>query len=463
MKLKEEYIIKEKKEKNIITNEKNNSFNLLIEGENYKSLLFLKKEYKWLVDVIIIDPPYNTWNTKFKYFDKRFDKNNKWNHSSWLLFIQERLELAKKLLTKDWVIFINIDDNELAHLKILCDTIFWESNFIEIFSWKKTMTPSNLSQKTKKTIEYILCYSVNKKNVKFKWLKKESKSSCWLLNQTNKENILVFPANIVTTWLKDWIYKKGRYWTSNYDIKLLEDTEVKNWLFSTNVILKSKFKWTQKKLNNEITKWTKIEIRANTFSPSYDKLDYWFDKPSNFIDKSVWVWTNENWTKELSEIIWKNNFNYPKPISLVKYILSFFTKKDLVVLDFFAWSGTTWNAILKLNKEDWWNRKFILCTNNENNICQEITYKRLYNIMNWYEFIGKQKQIIFEKKIKINDVLKKDWQIWLVIKDIIEKNKLFFDKFEKKLDWNVLKIFWIKKVNWTKEWLWWNLKYYSIF
>ena len=137
------------------------------------------------------------------------------------------------------------DDNELANLKQLCDEIFGANNFIDFFSWVKTETPANLSYKTKKSVEYIVCYQKSKNDIKFRGLEKESKSSNGLMNQTNAIKELIFPANIVDTGLKDGVYKAGPYGTDSYDIQLLEDVQVKNGIFITPVKLQGKFKWSQ--------------------------------------------------------------------------------------------------------------------------------------------------------------------------------------------------------------------------
>jgi len=158
-----------------------------------------------------------------------------------------RLLVARDLLKEDGVIFISIDDNEVHNLRKICDEVFGEGNFVEIFNWSKTETPANLSKKSKKVIEYVLCYQKNKNNLKFKGIVKESISSNGLLNQTNKISKLVFPKNIISTSLSNGLISKGLYGTENYDINLLEDTEVKDGFFIKEIILEGKFKWTQPK------------------------------------------------------------------------------------------------------------------------------------------------------------------------------------------------------------------------
>lgn len=199
-----------------------NSGNKIIHGDNLEALKSLLPEYEGRVKCIYIDPPYNTGNEKWVYNDNVNDpKIKKWlgevvgkqgedlsRHDKWLCMMYPRLKLLHKLLAEDGAIFISIDDNELANLKLLCDEIFGMNNFIDIFSWVKTETPANLSYKTKKSIEYIVCYQKNRSDIKFRGLEKESKSSNGLMNQTNALKELIFPANLVDTGLTDGIYAK---------------------------------------------------------------------------------------------------------------------------------------------------------------------------------------------------------------------------------------------------------------
>ena len=193
-----------------------NTQNLYIEGDNLEVLKLLQKSYLGKVKMIYIDPPYNT-GKDFVYHDdfaqsaeeydernvdeegKRLRKNTDTNgrfHSDWCSMMYSRLMVARSLLSNDGVIFISIDDNEVSNLKKICDEVFGERNFIDIFNWAKTETPENLSKKSKQIIEYILCYQRNIAPSKFKGVKKISVSSNGLLNQTNKFKPLTFPANV---------------------------------------------------------------------------------------------------------------------------------------------------------------------------------------------------------------------------------------------------------------------------
>lgn len=355
---------------------------ILIEGDNLEALTALTYTHEGRIDVIYIDPPYNTGNKDFVYNDSFVDREDGYRHSKWLSFMSKRLRIAKRLLSDKGVIFISIDDNEQAQLKMLCDEVFGERNFVDIFSWNKTETPANLSLKTKKAIEYILCYTKTQNSIKFRGLNKSSTSNNGLMNQTNSEHILVFPANVVDTKLSNGIYSKGMYGTASYKIELLEDTTVEEGKFTKPVILKGKFKWGQENLEREIRKGTQVSIKTKAFSPSYEKAEYEPEVPWNLINKSFGVDTNESASTELKQIVGAGLFDFPKPTSLIKYLINFI-KAD-TILDFFAGSGTTLHATMQLNAEDGGRRQCILVTNNENGICERVTYERNKRVITGY-------------------------------------------------------------------------------
>lgn len=311
--------------------------NFVIKGDNYQVLKAIKPVFKGKIKCIYIDPPYNTGNETFSYTDK-------YNSDSWLQHIEKCLKIAHELLTPDGVLFVSCDDNEFAYLKVLLDSIFKRENFIEHFSWKKTDTPSNLPKKSKKVLEYILCYEKNKDAIKYKGIPKESGSSNGLMNQSNAVKTLVFPKNKIDTALPDGIYTKGIYGTKSYGIDLIDDTEVKKGYFTKPVRLKGKFKWGQKYLDKEIAKGTKVSIRSIAFSPSYEKVAYEMEAPLNYIDSKMGVDTTENAGRELTQLFGKEVFTYPKSESLIAYLLHMISNKlskDDYILDFYLGSGTT--------------------------------------------------------------------------------------------------------------------------
>lgn len=362
--------------------------NLYIEGDNLDVLKVLRETYLGKVKMIYIDPPYNTGNdfvynddfaqsrSEFEATNGLFDeegnqtvdpmqRNTESNgrfHTDWLNMIYPRLKVARDLLTDDGVIFISIDDNEVENLKKICNEIFGEQNYIDIFCWAKTETPENLSIKCRQVIEYILCYQKEKNQIRFKGLRKFSSSSNGLLNQPNAISILNFPANKVVTKISDGVIKAGIYGTKKYEVELLNDTEVKDGLFITPFSLRAKFKWQQSYLDNEIAKGTIISIPTMNFSPAYDKTEYAPEVPTNYINSKVGVGTNENAGEYQMILFGEKVFNFPKPVSLIKYLLGFTAVQDksFIVMDFFSGSSSTAESVLQMNIERSYPIKYIM-------------------------------------------------------------------------------------------------------
>jgi len=377
-------VLKTVEENKIIKTENEDS--ILIEGDNYHALTVLNYTHKEAIDIIYIDPPYNTGKKdEWKYNDRYVDKNDAYKHSKWLNFMEKRLNLAKNLLKKEnSVIFISIDDNELAQLKLLCDNIFGENNFVGQWSWFKSATPPNLSHKIKKNIEYILAYEKNKNSEKYTGTQKISKSDDPITKPQNTIKILTFEPNTIHFKIQNQIIKKGIYGTSKFPNELLNDLIIENGKNKNQVSFKNKFVWLQEKLEDEIKNNTLIKA-SKTLVLSYKKQVYAPEVPPNLIDDTVGVKTTEQAGKELFAMFGEKVFDFPKPVELIKYLIGFLKdKKNATILDFFAGSGTTGHAVLELNKQDNGNRKFILCTNNEGNIAQEVCFPRISKVINGY-------------------------------------------------------------------------------
>ncbi len=358
-----------------------NSYNFLLEGDNLHSLKLLEKTHAGKIDVIYIDPPYNTGSKDFIYDDAYVDKMDGYAHSKWLSFMSERLEIAKRLLSGDGVIFISIDNNEQAQLKLLCDEIFGEVNFIQNFKWNKTSTPPSLSLKTREKYEYVLCYEKRRTDIKYNGGYTDG-GDVPLLNSGNPIRELTFDPKYVQFSIAGK-YKSGKYGK----VQLLNDLIVQNGKASNAFSLLGEFKWTQEKLDAEIKNGTYFLIKSDQFSVRFQRKQKAIKTPSDILAKTEnGVDTNEQARKELDELVPDNNMPYPKPVSLINYLIRFNEngRQNSTVLDFFAGSGTTAQAVLELNKEDGGNRNFILCTNNENNICEEVTYERIKRVIHGY-------------------------------------------------------------------------------
>lgn len=397
------------KDKEIVLNN-DNEFNFLLEGDNLHSLYLLEKTHKEKIDVIYIDPPYNTNNSDFIYDDRMINSEDTFKHSKWLSFINRRLNIAKKLLSKKGIIFISIDENEFAQLKLLCDEIFGDKNFVDCIIWNKRI-PKN-DKGIGNIHEYIVIYSANVDyKYKFMMQKEGMEDIEKLLKNCKKNNFSI---------LETEKELKKLYNKNNYDRAITLYNNV----------------------DENFKIWGKINVswpNGNTFGPRYDVLhpitkmpvkvpdrgwrwskntfesllDYkntiirqdgscicgkiWFAKDENTQPSSIKyldevdrmllrsiISTKSDGGIELEKIFGeKSKFAYPKPLSLIKLLIDSITydNKNAIVLDFFAGSGTTGQAVLELNLEDKGNRKFILCTDNQNNICEEISYGRLKKIL----------------------------------------------------------------------------------
>ncbi|WP_373778476.1 site-specific DNA-methyltransferase [Glaesserella sp.] len=364
--------------------------NVFIEGENLDVLKVLQKSYFNSVKMIYIDPPYNTGNdfiykdnfaeSKAEYAERvgdldadgklkrAFVRNSKENghyHSNWLNMMLPRLHLAKNLLTDDGVIFISIDDNEQAQLKLLCDEVFGEENFVECFSWVKTSTPPSLSTKSRKTNEYILCYEKHKDGIKYIGEMQDDGDEP-LLNSGNKERELIFPANSLTIkFLDNGILKAGKY----DRVTLLNDLQIQDNKPTSEIRILGEFKWTQDTLNDEISKGTVFIAKTDKLSIRFQRLEKGTKRPTNFIKDNIItpvidkknqnIETNEGATKELKKLFGVDIFDYAKPTSLIQYLINFKVENNDLILDFFSGSGTTAHAIMQLNAKDDGRRRFI--------------------------------------------------------------------------------------------------------
>ncbi len=357
---------------------------ILIEGDNLEALTTLAYTHEGKIDVIYIDPPYNTGNKDFVYNDDYVDAENDFKHSMWLSFMSKRLKIAKKLLSDKGVIFISIDENEVASLRLLGDEIFRPKNFVGQWNWFKSATPPALSKKVKRTIEYVLCWQSSNNDETFRGVQKVSKSNDPFTKPQNTFKVLTFAANSITCPQMSGVIKAGIYGTDKFPNELLDDIIISNGKNSKPVRFKNRFIWVQETLDENIRQGLYIELSKKGVL-SYKRSNYNREVPPNFIDSSVGVDTTENAGRQLLEIFDNQKlFDYPKPVSLIKYLINFIERKELTVLDFFAGSGTTLHATMQLNAEDGGKRQCILCTNNENGICENVTYERNKRVINGY-------------------------------------------------------------------------------
>lgn len=375
-----------------------NTQNLYIEGDNLEVLKLLQKSYLGKVKMIYIDPPYNTGND-FVYHDdssrsqeeedlaagnidelgNRYRKNTDSNgrfHSEWCSMIYARLMVARSLLTEDGAIFISIGVEEFATLKSICNEVFGENNFVEVFSWVKTATPPSLAVKSRKTNEYILCYEKNKNNIKYNGELLDGGDQP-LLNTGNAESILKFPKDKVE--FKTKAFPNGVYEPYCKDrVSLLDRIEIIDGKATSDFHLKGEFKWTQTFFDEEVKNGTTFIIKTDNLSVRFIREGEGYKRPTNFIKEKITsplidkpgsgVGTNETASSYLTSLMdGKNVFSYPKPVSLIKYLTNFICKDDDIVMDFFSGSGTTADAVWRYNIEKInTNLKYILVQLPEN-------------------------------------------------------------------------------------------------
>lgn len=341
---------------------------ILIEGDNYHALSVLNYTHAKSIDVMYFDPPYNTGNNDFKYNDKFVDREDSYRHSKWLSFMGKRLKLAKRLLKDSGVIFISIDDNEFAQLKLLCDEIFLEENYIGTIVRRRRQSQANLSKNMSTIHEYLLCYGKSKKVVLSK----------------------IYPTLDETDFKNPDNDSRGPYVTmpcSNkggalYEIKTpTGEKYTEEWRFKEETFRKLKEE-------NKI-----VFPKSGDGKPRY-KLFLNEKQEKGTIPNTWWddVASNQEATRELKEFF-KGEliFNNPKPVQLIKQVIKLASGSKGIILDFFAGTGTTGQAVLEINKEDKGKRQFILCTNDENKICTEVCYPRVKKVIEGYKNLKGEK------------------------------------------------------------------------
>ncbi|WP_441741308.1 DNA methyltransferase [Helicobacter pylori] len=318
---------------------KDKNTNYLIKGNNLIALHSLKKKFAKQVKCIYIDPPYNTGNDSFNY-------NDNFNHSSWLVFMKNRLEVAREFLSDDGVIFVQCDDNEQAYLKVLMDEIFGRDNFVSCFVWEKT---SNSLSRIRIKTEYILCYEQTKFRLIFNGDMAEEGQDFPILNEVNAKRTLQFPPNSIYFKTFNGVIKPTKF----NKMELIDDLRIVNKTNSNMVRINAKFKWTQDKLDDEIKEGTTFVIKSDEFSMRYIRKGDREVKVSNVFNAECGVTTNIKATSEIKILFANSNtdlFSTPKPEALISRILEISTQENDLVLDFFAGSGTTCAVAHKMKR-----------------------------------------------------------------------------------------------------------------
>ena len=428
-------VFTELKEKEVENNSEK-PFNFLLEGDNLHSLRLLTKTHKGMIDLIYIDPPYNTKEKDFMYDDVFIGEDDSFRHSKWLSFMNERLRIARELLSENGAIFIQISDIEVAQLKMLCDEIFGEDNFLNIIS----VNVKNIAgasgggedKKFKKNCEYILVYAKNYSMLPLFNGAYEYTRMSELVHQYKDEGVSwKYNSVLVDVGEKEYItstvdgdgneiriYKRTGLVSQSIaqyaKAKGISEDDVFDYHFNRiyrTTMPQSSIRPRVMAKMQEIGRYEdviSIEYIPKTgrnkgvvyeqfYSGEKYNLFAWLSDVTDVRDGIGYkkdlqgtYWNFVAGTKNLSKEGNMEFKNGKKPLELIKRIVSLYPSNDITVCDFFAGSGTTGHAVVSLNEEDGGTRKFILCTNNENNICSDVTYPRLVNVINGYTIKRKE-------------------------------------------------------------------------
>ena len=428
-----------------------NSSNMIIKGDNLLALKSLLPYYASSVKMIYIDPPYNTGNTTWVYNDnmdspiiKKWLKNtvnaeDLSRSDKWLCMMYPRLKLLRELLKDDGVIFISIDDAEVAHLRMICDEIFGKENFVANFIWKKKGTSTNVEGvQVSSLFDNTLCYA------------KDKSRNPISRRITLKENRLYPKSDCIGNFRTEIIEKKnsGEYQRDTMRFEILGQTprDGKRRQIGENkareLELKNRFM-----IENGI-----IKLKIYDFEDKNTE-----SAQPNLLDNHG---STDTASKILKDIFSKDGvFSNPKPIELIQHFINITTSKNDIILDSFAGSGTTAHAVLEQNALDGGNRKFILVETMD--YAKDITAERVKRVVEGYSFTGKDKTTLFEKKLSMTDILnsKKMQDLSNEAKTIVEENSSNFDKIEKSFKENSLKIEGIKDIKGFKKGLGGGFKY----
>ena len=382
-------VLIEDESKRIISDNPDAPNHILIEGDNLEALTTLAYTHAGKIDVIYIDPPYNTGNKDrdggFFYHDDFVASDDDYKHSKWLSFMKRRLLIAKRLLSETGLMFISIGDQEVSQLMLLCKDLFGEKNYIETYIWISTNRPDNSSPILRRNAEFLLCIAKNVDNIKeFKGVVSATSGMPSLTKAKEKIKTISFPANCVKTHLPDGIYHAGLKDNGrNPKWELMEDVEIKDGLIITPLIVRGHSYWaTDKKIKEELQDGTEIWIKSESFVPYYNKTKESINRPTKILPGDIvkdGLFAN---TELNAGIFHAKVFNNPKPSTLVKFLINFIQANT--ILDFFAGSGTTLHAVMQLNSEDGRKRNCIMIQCPENGICENVTLERNKRVINGY-------------------------------------------------------------------------------
>lgn len=397
-------ILKEVKERAIIndTDEEKHPNHILIEGDNLHALTALTFTHENKIDLIYIDPPYNTGSKDdFKYNDHYVDKEDTFRHSKWLSFMAKRLRIAKRLMKDDSVIFCSIGDDEISQLTLLFNEVFAEDNRLGIIA-RVAKTAGDKGSYFAPSKDYVIAYSKNKDLVAhFKdevdsTLFKKTEKDGDRKGESYRDDVAFYQSSLdpMRGCVNQRYYVKcpdgtlvippgSVFPTEKTDGAKLppstKDDKVWRWSDSTYQLKKHLLVFKKTK-RSPLLDENGNRSKYNIYTKSYlsDRADKG-KSPRDYLDNFI--------NRKGADLIkqYDISFNYSKPYELVKHLLKVSNKSNnITILDFFAGSGTTLQAVAEINEEDLGARKVILTTNNESSICDEVTYPRMQRILNKY-------------------------------------------------------------------------------
>lgn len=375
-------VLTEDKTKRVLTDKKK-PINILIEGDNYHALSVLNYTHKRKIDVIYIDPPYNTGNKSWKYNNDYIEKDDAFKHSKWISFMNKRLKLAKNLLKQSGIIIVTIDDYEIHTLRLLMDEIFGENNRLGTIVVVHNPRGRNDDKYFATMHEYMLVYGKNADyaSVGYFELTEEDKEAFNMTDEISAYNLTSF---MRTGNNSDRSTRPNLYYPIYYNpetkeltlkaesnsIKILpinRSGEEKTWRWGKETFLKKKD--TELLVRQIKGKYRLYKKRRLSYMKGKKPRTIWYDPRYDASSHGI-VLLHKMFDR-------RNVFPFPKSIWSNFDILKLVTKKNSIILDFFAGSGTLGHAVLMLNESDGGNRQFILSTNNENEICTEVCYPRI--------------------------------------------------------------------------------------
>ena len=320
--------------------------NLLMKGNNLLALYSLRKRYAGMVKMIYIDPPY--------YFSKNkpgdsFCYNSNFKLSTWLVFMRDRLRVANDLLSNDGVLLCHIKEDAIHWLKVLMEELFGNENFVETFIWKNTDNPDSLSNKSRSSVEYVICFEKRKDSSKAYIGKDTENGDAPILHTGNNIHELKFPIGSIHFNIPDGHYDSGK----PNRVEIVTPFDVENGLNKQEVILKGEFTWSQETLEDNWKKGCYFLVKTGQFSVRVQLPDSKSMAPEKYFDeqylsKAIGVGTNEDASTHLKNM--GVDFSYSKPESVVAYFMRAVTKEGDIVMDFFVGSGTTAAVALKMKR-----------------------------------------------------------------------------------------------------------------